>query len=81
MALIALRMALPKGLKDVPLHKLFEFRERHREELTAYQRFVSDLLLLTATVLAVYKPRGVTPYGWRRQQERRKLRGRQLESL
>ena len=37
-------------------------------------------LLLTATVLAVYKPRGITPYGWRKQQERRKLRGRQLES-
>jgi hypothetical protein len=37
-------------------------------------------LLLTATVLAVYKPRGITPYGWRKQQERRRLRGRQLES-
>jgi hypothetical protein len=29
------------------------------------------LLLLTATALAVYKPRGVTPYGWRKQQELR----------
>jgi hypothetical protein len=29
------------------------------------------LVLLVATVLAVYKPRGVTPYGWRRQQEQR----------
>jgi hypothetical protein len=28
------------------------------------------LLLLVATVLGVYKPRGVTPYGWRKQQER-----------
>ena len=27
------------------------------------------LLLVVATVLAVYKPRGVTPYGWRKQQE------------
>ena len=27
------------------------------------------LLLIVATVLAVYKPRGVTGYGWRKQQE------------
>jgi hypothetical protein len=25
--------------------------------------------LLVATVLAIYKPRGVTPYGWRKQRE------------
>ncbi len=30
------------------------------------------LLLLVATTLSVYKPRGVTPYGWRKQQEQRK---------
>ena len=29
------------------------------------------LVLLVATVLAVYKPRGVTPYGQRKQQEQR----------
>jgi len=29
------------------------------------------LLLLTATTLAVYKPRGMTPYGQRKQQEQR----------
>jgi hypothetical protein len=29
------------------------------------------LVLLVATVLAVYKPRGVTPYGWRKQHEQR----------
>jgi len=29
------------------------------------------LVLLVATVLAVYKPAGPTPYGWRSQQERR----------
>jgi hypothetical protein len=29
------------------------------------------LVLLVITVLNVYKPRGVTPYGWRKQQERR----------
>ena len=31
------------------------------------------LLLVLATVLAVYKPRGMTRYGWRKQQERRAL--------
>jgi hypothetical protein len=30
-------------------------------------------VLLVATVLAVYKPRGMTPYGWRKQHERRKV--------
>lgn len=29
------------------------------------------LILLTTTVLSVFKPRGVTRYGWRKQQERR----------
>ncbi len=29
------------------------------------------LVLLLATTLAVYKPRGLTPHGWRKQQERR----------
>lgn len=29
------------------------------------------VVLLTATVLAVYKPRGITPYGQRKQRERR----------
>ena len=29
------------------------------------------LLLLVATVLGVYKPQGMTKYGWRKQQERR----------
>lgn len=31
------------------------------------------LLLVLATVLAVHKPRGLTPYGWRKQDERRAL--------
>jgi hypothetical protein len=31
------------------------------------------LLLLTATALSVYKPRGVTPYGRRKQHERRMM--------
>ena len=31
------------------------------------------LVLLIATVLAVYKPRGVTRYGWRKQHEQRAL--------
>jgi len=31
------------------------------------------LVLLVNTTLAVYKPRGLTPYGWRKQQEQRKV--------
>ena len=31
------------------------------------------LVLLVATTLAVYKPRGLTRYGWRKQQEQRKV--------
>jgi hypothetical protein len=31
------------------------------------------LALLVATVLAVYKPRGMTPYGWRKQYEERTM--------
>jgi hypothetical protein len=31
------------------------------------------LVLIVATALSVYKPRGVTPYGWRKQQEQRTL--------
>ena len=31
------------------------------------------LLLIAATALAVYKPRGVTPYGWRKQQAQREV--------
>ena len=31
------------------------------------------LLLLLATMLAVYKPRGLTPYGWRKQDEQRAM--------
>jgi hypothetical protein len=29
------------------------------------------VLFLVATVLAVYKPRGMTRYGWRKQHEQR----------
>lgn len=31
------------------------------------------LVLLVNTTLAVYKPRGITPYGWRKQHEQRKV--------
>ncbi len=31
------------------------------------------LALLVSTALAVYKPRGMTPYGWRKQNERRMM--------
>jgi hypothetical protein len=30
------------------------------------------LILITATVLAIYKPRGLTRHGWRKQQDRRR---------
>jgi len=33
---------------------------------------VALVLLLMATMLSVYKPRGVTPHGWRKRQERRR---------
>jgi hypothetical protein len=33
------------------------------------------LVLLVIQVLNVYKPQGVTPYGWRKQQEERRRRG------
>jgi uncharacterized membrane protein len=32
------------------------------------------VVLLLITVLNVYKPRGLTPYGWRKQQEQRRVR-------
>ena len=35
---------------------------------------VGLLVLLVITVLNVYKPRGTTPYGWRKQQEERTYR-------
>ena len=31
------------------------------------------LVLLVVQVINVYKPRGLTPYGWRKQQEQRKI--------
>lgn len=33
------------------------------------------LVLLVVTALNVYKPRGLTPYGWRKQQQERLVRG------
>lgn len=34
---------------------------------------VGLLVLLVITILSVFKPRGITPYGWRKQQEQRKV--------
>jgi hypothetical protein len=31
------------------------------------------LVLLVTTILSVYKPRGMTPYGWRKQREQREV--------
>jgi hypothetical protein len=39
------------------------------------------LLLLTATVLAVYKPSGMTRYGWRKRQEQRRAQRREPHGL
>jgi hypothetical protein len=39
------------------------------------------VVLLLVTILSVYKPRGVTPYGWRKQQERRREQGSQAAAL
>ncbi len=41
---------------------------------------VALLLLLVATVLSVYKPRGITPYGWRKQRERRVAASRRWQA-
>jgi hypothetical protein len=34
------------------------------------------VVLLATTTLSVYKPRGMTPYGWRKQRDQRTARGR-----
>ena len=49
--------------------------EMVRETGTGFVRFHSLLalvMLLAATVLAIYKPRGITRYGWRKQRSRRR---------
>jgi hypothetical protein len=40
-----------------------------RIQLVAYA-VAALLVLVVATVLSVYKPRGVTPYGWRKHDQR-----------
>lgn len=42
-----------------------------RNPSPALHAMLALLALLVATVLAVYKPRGMTRYGWRKQEERR----------
>ena len=37
-----------------------------------FHAILGVVLLLVATVLAVYKPRGMTRYGWRKQHEQRR---------
>ena len=56
-----------------------------RADLPTLRTFGSDLfhpsvgflVLLAVTVLNVFKPRGLTPYGWRKLQEERSLSGHQ----
>jgi hypothetical protein len=38
------------------------------------------LVLLIVTILSVFKPRGVTPYGWRKQQQQRRRQSEQRAS-
>ena len=46
----------------------------HRMQVQMVVASAAGLLaLLVATVLGVYKPRGMTPYGWRKQQEQRTM--------
>jgi hypothetical protein len=42
-----------------------------RDSSPRFHAVLALLVLLVATVLAVYKPRGLTRYGWRKQQEQR----------
>jgi uncharacterized membrane protein len=44
-----------------------------RNASPALHAVLALLVLLVATVLAVYKPRGMTRYGWRKQHEQRAL--------
>jgi hypothetical protein len=48
--------------------------QRLRIELVA-EAGAALLVLLVATTLSVYKPRGMTAYGWRKQQEQRTASG------
>jgi len=50
-------------------HITLEKQLCHKRMLVASAAAV--VALLVATGLGVYKPRGVTPYGWRKQQELR----------
>ena len=45
--------------------------DRVRSASPLLHAFLALLVLMVATVLAVYKPRGLTPYGQRRQSEQR----------
>ena len=47
-----------------------------RNASPALHAVLALLVLLVATVLAVFKPQGMTPWGWRKQQELR----RQMQS-
>jgi hypothetical protein len=43
-----------------------------RIQLTA-DAAAAVLVLIVATILSIYKPRGLTPYGWRKEREQRSL--------
>jgi hypothetical protein len=45
-----------------------------RDDSPLVHTVLALLLLLVATALAVFKPRGMTRYGWRKQYEQRRKR-------
>jgi len=47
----------------------FKVDLQSRQLMMVYASSAALLALLVATALSVYKPRGVTPYGWRKQHE------------
>ena len=59
-------------LADIAAQATFSGAELHGLQVQMLIASVAALLaLLAATTLGVYKPRGLTPYGWRKQQEQR----------
>jgi hypothetical protein len=52
-----------------------------RSDAPPVHAVVALLLLLVATILSVYKPRGVTPYGWRKQRDRRLAAQRRWDTV
>ena len=65
--LLMYMVQLSSVVTTLPSHDVSGFRSAS----PVLHASVALVLLLVASVLAVFKPRGVTPYGWRKLQERR----------